>query len=100
GLRAGMHHAGNVLLHAINAALVALILRRATRRRGLAMVVALLFALHPLQVQSVAWVSERGGLLAVGFGLLALERYGQAVRTRSTLAWILTHVFFAASLLA
>ena len=60
-------HATNVLLHALNAALVFWLLRRLTRRRWPAFWAALLWAVHPLRVESVAWITERkcvGGLFS------------------------------------
>lgn len=65
-------HAVKVALHAVNASLVFLLLRRIVRATGPALAGALLFALHPLQVESVAWISETRGLLAAMFGLAAV----------------------------
>ena len=93
-------HLVNLLLHAANTFLVWLVLRRATGRAGAAWVVALLFGLHPLQVQSMAWVSERQGLLAACFGLLAMDRHLAFVRTHRRRDAIAMHLAFAASLLS
>ncbi len=68
-------HALSVALHAVNAALVVGILVRLGARPWGAMLGGLLFAVHPLQVESVAWVSEQRGLLAAAFGLGALLVY-------------------------
>jgi hypothetical protein len=59
GMRAGAHHAVNALLHAVNAALLFLFLDMATRRRAPSLAAAGLFAVHPLNVESVAWISQR-----------------------------------------
>jgi tetratricopeptide (TPR) repeat protein len=75
GMRAGGPHLVNVLLHALAALCLFLFLRRATGVRWPPAVVALLFALHPLHVESVAWVSERKDVLCAFFWFLALWAY-------------------------
>ncbi len=74
-LNPGRHHATNLLLHAMNAVLLYWVLLRATGFAGRSFMVAALFALHPLNVESVAWVSERKNLLSMLFFLLALAAY-------------------------
>ena len=69
------HHDTNVLLHALNAALLFWVLWRATGYAGRSFVVAALFALHPINVESVAWISERKNVLSMFFFLLALGAY-------------------------
>ena len=69
------HHDTNVLLHALNAALLFWVLWRATGYAGRSFMVAALFALHPINVESVAWVSERKNVLSMFFFLLALGAY-------------------------
>jgi tetratricopeptide (TPR) repeat protein len=69
------HHDTNVLFHALNAALLFWVLWRATGFAGRSFMVAALFALHPINVESVAWVSERKNLLSLFFFLLALGIY-------------------------
>jgi hypothetical protein len=71
---AGMH-ATNVALHIANAFLLYVFLRRTTGRPGRSLLVAALFVMHPLRVESVAWVTERKDVLAAFFGLLALLAY-------------------------
>jgi tetratricopeptide (TPR) repeat protein len=68
-------HATNVVLHVLNAALVFAILRKLTRHEWASLAGALLFAVHPLQVESVAWVSELRGLLSALFCLIAIYCY-------------------------
>jgi tetratricopeptide (TPR) repeat protein len=75
GLDPRAHHRTSVLLHALNAALVFLVLARATRERALAAAAAALFAIHPLRVESVAWVAERKDVLSSAFGLSAILAY-------------------------
>ncbi len=68
-------HGVNIFLHAANAMLVFLLLLRMTGKHWRSAFVAALFAVHPLHVESVAWVSERKDLLCAFFGLLALLAY-------------------------
>ena len=75
GLDAGGHHAMNLLLHVLNALLLFWVLWRATGYAGCSFMVAALFALHPINVESVAWVAERKNLLSMMFLLLALGAY-------------------------
>ncbi len=72
GLDAGAHHRTNALLHALNAALLFLALRALTGASGRCLLIAALFAWHPLRVESVAWVAERKDLLSAAFGFAAL----------------------------
>ncbi len=81
GLNPAGHHAVNVLLHAINAVLLFLLLHKATGFPWRSLCVAALFALHPLNVETVAWVSERKSLLSMLFSLLAVACYGWYART-------------------
>src|SRR5579883_50983 len=88
GLEPWGHHLSSVLLHAFNALLCFLVLARMTGAVGRSWVVAALFALHPLRVESVAWVSERKDVLSMAFLLLALlayERYVKSCNASKTL---------------
>jgi hypothetical protein len=79
------HHDTNVLFHALNAALLFWVLWRATGYAGRSFMVAGLFALHPINVESVAWISERKNVLSMFFFLLALgayQWYAQAAHAR------------------
>jgi protein O-mannosyl-transferase len=80
GLYAGGHHLTNLLLHILNAGLLFWLLERATGARWRSAMVAALFALHPLNVESVAWVAERKNLLCTLFFLLTLAAYGWYVQ--------------------
>ncbi|SPE27810.1 Tetratricopeptide TPR_2 repeat protein [Candidatus Sulfotelmatomonas gaucii] len=75
GLASGWHHLHNVLLHALAAILLFIFLERATGSRWRSALVALLFALHPLHVESVAWVAERKDVLSACFWFLTLWAY-------------------------
>jgi protein O-mannosyl-transferase len=76
GLNAGGHHFTNLLLHGFNVLLLFLLLLRATGSAGRSWMVAALFALHPLNVESVAWVAERKNVLSTLFFLLTIGAYG------------------------
>lgn len=69
------HHLVNLLLHLTNTGLFLWLLSRLTQQLGVSFAAGALFALHPLRVESVAWVSARGDLLATLFVLLALEAH-------------------------
>jgi tetratricopeptide (TPR) repeat protein len=75
GLNPAGHHYVNVLLHAANAVLLFLLLQSATGFRWRSLMVAALFALHPVNVESVAWAAERKNVLSMLFFLLALYAY-------------------------
>ena len=80
GLAPAGHHLINLLLHAANSVLVFLLLRYLTGAAWCSAGVAALFALHPLHVESVAWVAERKDLLSAFFGLLCLWAYAAYAR--------------------
>ena len=80
GLRSWGHHLTNLLLHLANTLLVFFCLQRLTGARGRSFVVAALFGLHPLHVESVAWVAERKDLLSGLFWVLALWTYARFVQ--------------------
>jgi protein O-mannosyl-transferase len=106
GLNATGHHAVSVVLHAINAVLLFLLLNRATGFRWRSFCVAALFALHPLHVETVAWVSERKSLLSMLFSLLAVACYAWYARTpepahaQKRLRYLAVVFFFALALLS
>jgi tetratricopeptide (TPR) repeat protein len=100
GLAPGGYHRTNLLLHVANVVLVFLLLCRltgATLPSGLG---AALFALHPLQVESVAWVTERKDVLSTLFGLLALHTYAGYARHPSVVRYLLLMLWLALGLLA
>jgi protein O-mannosyl-transferase len=100
GMNPRGHHAVNVVLHALNVVLLFLILQQAT---GLALpsaMVAALFAVHPLNVECVAWVAERKSLLSMLFLLLALAAYSGYRNNRTYGRYALVFVVFALALAA
>ena len=86
GLKPWGHHLINVLFHALNAALVFMLLRQLTGATWRSLSVAALFAVHPLRVESVAWIAERKDVLSGFFGLLALIFYTRYAQKRSGVA--------------
>jgi tetratricopeptide (TPR) repeat protein len=100
GAWAGGHHATNLLLHAIDTALLFALLAAATRERLASAFVAALFALHPLHVEVVAWISQRKELLSTGFGLLAILAYVSWTRRGGALRYAGLLLAFSASLAA
>lgn len=94
------HHLTNLLLHTLNSALLFWALWRMTGRDRESLAVALLFAVHPLHVESVAWISERKDLLGACFVLLALIAYAAYVRARSAPRYLAVCAAFACALLS
>jgi hypothetical protein len=94
------HHAISLLLHAANAVLLCALLHRLTGYLGRSVVVALLFALHPLHVESVAWVAERKDVLSTLFWLLTMAAYARYARTPSVKRYVPVAVLFALGLMA
>jgi tetratricopeptide (TPR) repeat protein len=80
GQHAGKHLLTNVFLHAISTLLLFLALRQLTRATWPSAFIAALFAIHPMHVESVAWVSERKDTLSTVFAMLALWLYARAPR--------------------
>jgi tetratricopeptide (TPR) repeat protein len=100
GLNPGPHHLVNVLLHVLSTLLLFRILARATMQPWPSAFVAALFALHPLHVESVAWIAERKDVLSTFFLMLALSAYLQYVRSPSGWRYILLLLAYAAALLS
>ncbi len=100
GLAAAGHHAVSVLLHAATAVLVFLALAAATGKRGAAWFVAALFALHPLRVESVAWVAERKDVLAGFFFAATLLAHVRRVQSPTPRAGRVVFLLFLAGLLS
>jgi len=94
------HHYVNLLLHAVNAMLLFLILQRATGFTWRSFAVAALFALHPINVESVAWASERKNVLSMLFFLLALGPYDWYVRKPEVRRYLVVAALFALGLMA
>jgi tetratricopeptide (TPR) repeat protein len=100
GINAGGHLLVNALIHAANTLLVFWFLLRTTRARWPSALVAALFALHPLHVESVAWASERKDTLSTFFGLLSLIAYVRYVEALSIRRYAWVVITLALGLLA
>ena len=100
GSQPGGYHLTNSLLHAANALLLYLALVAATGARAKSAVVAALFALHPLHVESVAWIAERKDVLSTFFGFLSLFCYVRYSTRGSRWRLGVSVLFFACSLLS
>lgn len=94
------HHYTNVLLHAINAVLLFLLLWRETQLTWPSLVVSAIFALHPVNVESVAWAAERKNVLSTLFFLLALHAYGRYARTGRRAPYLAVTLCFGLGLMA
>jgi len=100
GLNSGPHHFVNVALHAANVLLLFLLLQRATGARWRSFIVAALFALHPLNVETVAWVAQRKSLLSTLFSLLTIAAYGWYVGRPDCKKYLVVVVAFSLALMS
>src|SRR5437773_3836748 len=100
GMKAGGHLLVNALIHVANTLLVFWFLLRTTQARWSSALVAALFALHPLHVESVAWASERKDTLSTFFGLLSLIAYVRYVEALSSARYAWTAITLVLGLLA
>ena len=100
GLNPGGHHLVSLLLHSASSALLYVFLFRVTGNLWPSLVVSLLFALHPLHVESVAWVSERKDTLSTFFFMLTLIAYHRYTERPQPGRYALTLLLFACGLLA
>lgn len=93
-------HLTNVLLHIANSILVFLLFRQMTGALWRSAILAMMFAVHPLHVESVAWISERKDVLSSFFGLLALLFYACYGKNGRPVQLVFVHFFFICSLMA
>ncbi len=100
GMAPGGHHLTSVLLHLANTWLLFLALRRMTSAPWRSLVVAALFALHPMHVESVAWVSERKDVLSTTFWMAALWAYARYAERPGPTRYALVALAFALGLMA
>jgi Flp pilus assembly protein TadD len=100
GVWAGGHHLVSVGFHALNAVLLLWFLRKTTGRLWTSLLVAGLFALHPLHVESVAWISERKDVLSACFLMLTLLAYAWYARKPGALRYLAVGSALAAGLMA
>src|ERR1700722_19151750 len=100
GLNPHGHHATSLLIHTLNVVLLFLWLRRMTGALWKSAIVAAIFAVHPLGLESVAWIAERKNVLSTLFMLLALWAYVGYVRRPGVLRYLLVALWFALGLVA
>lgn len=100
GLDAGRHHLTNLLLHAGNTVLLFLLLAAYTGATWRSFSVATLFAVHPLHVESVAWIAERRDVLSAFFFFLTLAAYRRYVRRPGTGIYAVICLIYVLGLLA
>lgn len=100
GARPGPQHLVSVILHGLTAALFFLFLQRATGRTGAAAAAAAIWAVHPLRVESVAWIAERKDVLAGLFFVATLLAYERFVRRRSAARYAVVLAMFALALMS
>ena len=100
GLRPGLHHLTNLVIHIANSLLLFLVLRRMTGAIWKSAFVAALFALHPINVDSVAWVAERKNVLSTLFWLLTMWAYATYAHRGGIIRYLAVFLLFALGLLA
>jgi tetratricopeptide (TPR) repeat protein len=100
GLKAGAHHFTNVLLHTVAVILLFVFLVKATARFWESVFVTAIFAIHPLRVESVAWVAERKDVLSAVFFFLTLLAYIRYARAKSLGRYLTMSILFACGLMS
>jgi len=100
GLRAGLYHAENLLIHCLAALLLFGFLRQSTRVRWPCAFVAFVFALHPLHVESVAWIAERKDVLCAFFWFAALWAWLRYTERPGPRRYIFVLVLFGLGLMS
>ena len=100
GLKAGGHHFTNVILHTISVLLLFLVIKQMTGGLWQSAFVAALFAIHPLHVESVAWIAERKDVLSAAFFMLTLAAYARYARAPSAPRYLLVALLYACALMS
>src|SRR6185436_11118321 len=100
GVNAGPHLLTNALLHAVNTVLLFALFLRMTQALWPSAFVAAIFGLHPLHVESVAWVAERKDVLSTFFWLLAAGAYVRWIATGRRASYALLVVWFALAVMS
>ncbi len=100
GLKAGGYHQTNLILHVLSTLLLFLLFNRMTGTLWRSAFVAALFALHPLRVESVAWIAERKDVLSVFFGIASLYAYALYAESLKLSRYALCFILFALSLMS
>jgi tetratricopeptide (TPR) repeat protein len=100
GLNPGAHHLVNVFWHTIAALLLFILLQQMTSRVWMSAFVATVFAIHPLRVESVAWIAERKDVLSGFFFMLTMMAYFNWTRTPTVGRYVTMSILFACGLMA
>ena len=100
GLSPAGHHWTNVQFHILNSILLFFFLFKYTGKLWQSTLVAVLFAVHPMHVESVAWVAERKDVLSTFFGMLMLLAYGRYVKNPGLFNYSLVFLFFILGLMS
>ena len=100
GVNPGPHHLVNVFWHSVVAVLLFILLSRVTNRIGASAFAAAVFAIHPLRVESVAWIAERKDVLSGAFFVMTLLAYCHWTQKRTLGRYLATAVLFACGLMS
>jgi protein O-mannosyl-transferase len=100
GLNPAGHHAVNLMLHTASALLLFFLLRKLTHKFWGSLFIAALFAIHPLRVESVAWIAERKDVLSGLFFMPTLHAYVRYVEKPSTARYVTMSILFALGLMS
>jgi len=100
GTNSGAQHLINVLFHILNSVLLFTVLRKMTGSTWRSFAVGVLFAIHPIHVESVAWLAERKDVLSMFFGLLTIWSYIRFTEKSSVRTYVPVVVFFALGLMS
>jgi protein O-mannosyl-transferase len=100
GMKPGGHHMANVHIHLINVLLLFAVFNKATGAPWKSAFVALMFAIHPINVESVAWVSEHKNVLSTMFWMLTMLAYVYYTKRRCLYMYLLSLLFFMLGLMA
>ena len=100
GINPGMHHVTNVIFHILNAVLLFIILEKMTGTIWKSAAVAALFAIHPLHVESVAWISERKDVLSTFFWMLTMLSYSWYAEHRTAGRYVIVAICYVFGLMS
>ena len=100
GMRSGWHHLTSLLFHLANTMLLFWVFNRMTGAAWRSGVVAILFAIHPINVESVAWVAERKSVLSTFFWMLTILSYIRYVERPGSMRYLLILLVFVLGLMA
>lgn len=100
GLDPGKHHSVNIIFHVLNTILLYIFFNKATGKMWASLIIASLFAIHPVHVESVAWIAERKDVLSTFFMFLTLLLYFRYVKYQKKWAYFLSLIFFTFGLMS